>query len=99
MTIIEQKRADWCAEDCRARMPLDEVFRLNEELVTLFSVTMAEQEHKEALTLFRAPESLRIKVRVSQKSQQLSLLALPLQLQWLSFGRFLFPVLGLHQSS
>ena len=43
---FEKKRADWWAEHYKPGMPLNEVFHLNEELVTLFPMTMEERERK-----------------------------------------------------
>ena len=41
-TDNEKKRAAWWAEHYKRGMSLDEVCRLNEELLTLFPMTMEE---------------------------------------------------------
>jgi len=45
-TEIEKKRAAWWAEHVKPGMPLGEVFRLNEELITLFPMTEEECEQR-----------------------------------------------------
>jgi hypothetical protein len=46
-TEIEKKRAAWIAEHpFRPGMSLDEVFRLNEEIITLFPMTPEEREQR-----------------------------------------------------
>ena len=45
-TGIEKKRATWWAGHIRPGMPRDEVFRLIEELMTLFPKTSQEREQK-----------------------------------------------------
>ena len=45
-TEIEKKRAAWWAEHVKPGMPLDEVWRLNEELITLYPQTEEEREQK-----------------------------------------------------
>ena len=45
-TEIEKKRAAWCAEHVKPGMPHDEVWRLNEELITLHPQMEEEREQK-----------------------------------------------------
>jgi hypothetical protein len=45
-TEIEKKRAAWWAERHKPGMSRDEVFRLNEELITLYPQTDEEREQK-----------------------------------------------------
>jgi hypothetical protein len=45
-TDVEKKRATWWAEHVKPGMPLSEVFRLNEELITLFPMTPEEREQR-----------------------------------------------------
>lgn len=45
-TEIEKKRAAWWAEHYKPGMSRDEVFRLNEELITLYPQTEEEREQK-----------------------------------------------------
>jgi hypothetical protein len=45
-TEIERKRAAWWAAHGRPGMPLDEVLRLNEDLITLFPMTPEEREQR-----------------------------------------------------
>ena len=45
-TEIQKKRAVWWSEHCQPAVPLDEVWRLNEELIGLFPMTEDEREQR-----------------------------------------------------
>jgi hypothetical protein len=45
-TGIQKKRATWWAHHVKPGMPLDKVWRLNDELITLYPQTEEEREQK-----------------------------------------------------